>query len=66
MHGGVSGGGNGTHSNLHFSQGWYGGDTGGKVDGVYVQGNSSWGHAAPAAVLIGRSDMHGGVSGGGN
>eukprot|EP00957_Ditylum_brightwellii_P061842 4693481-Ditylum_brightwellii.AAC.1 len=54
MHEGVSDGGNGAHPNLHLSQGCYGGDTGGKVDGVYVQGNSGWGHAAPAAALIGR------------
>eukprot|EP00957_Ditylum_brightwellii_P085326 6490213-Ditylum_brightwellii.AAC.1 len=66
MHGGVSGGGNDAHSNIHFSQGWYGGGTGGKADGVYAQGNSGWGNAAAAAALIGRSDMHEGVSGGVN
>jgi len=70
IHGSVSGGGNGAHPNPNFDQGWYGGFQGEKIDGGFG-GNGGWGHAAPAAAMVGRGDgdyysTHGGVSGGGN
>eukprot|EP00957_Ditylum_brightwellii_P178190 13572092-Ditylum_brightwellii.AAC.1 len=54
---GVSGGGNDAHPNPHVSQEWYGGDTCGKVDGGYMQGNSGFREAAPAAVWFRGSEM---------
>jgi len=70
IHGSVSGGGNGAHPNPNFDQGWYGGFQSEKIDGGFG-GNGGWGHAAPAAAMVGRGDgdyysTHGGVSGGGN
>eukprot|EP00957_Ditylum_brightwellii_P088783 6761443-Ditylum_brightwellii.AAC.1 len=53
IHGSVSGGGNGAHPNPNFDQGWYGGFQSEKIDGGFG-GNGGWGHAAPAAAMVGR------------